>query len=119
MKLDPALKTAIDSTDLSTWQSRRGATALAIMLMDRIYFAEMCEREELEIILIRSPTHFEKEYVGYKKNLNALLEASSLLYDAFRLNRHRRLGVSNYIRKFDDAWRSTTYTMPNPLYLDG
>ena len=118
MELNPTLKAAIDSADLTTRQRRRGATALAIVLLDKIYSAEFSELDELEIILIRFPTFAAKESEDYEENLTALSSAVSTLYNAFKLYPLRRLGISNYIRELDQTFNRVQNEMLNPLIPD-
>jgi hypothetical protein len=100
MTIDHALLAAIDSADLSNCQLRRGAIALAALLLDRVYIAELRELEELEIFLIRFPTYFEKESEGCETNLMAINEAVSILCNAFALDSpNKGLGIRHYVRE--------------------
>ena len=102
MKLCHALKEAIDSVDLTSEQGRRGAAALAIVLLEKVYFAEENELDWASIILDRFEW-FENESAYYENNLRQLRGAVSALYNAYGLYRFRRLGILGYIRKYGEA----------------
>jgi len=112
MQFNPDLVAAIASTDLSTWQARLGATALAVALLEKIYSAEDNELDWLSICLIRFGESAEKEFISYENNLKHLLDAVSILYNTFELQRFRRLGIYNYIRNDPESGYSANPMIP-------
>jgi len=107
MKLDPILKAAIDSVDLKTAQGRSGATALAIVLLDKIYSAEADELDWMDIFLHGLDDEaVDKECESYYNNIATLSAAVSSLYNTFGLRFFRRLGISYYIRYQPDLFFS-------------
>jgi len=103
MKYCHALKAAIDSAGLDTSEGRRGAVALAIALLEKVYFSELEELDWMEIYLHRFPELAAKECAAYENNLAALSSAASALYGAFELGCAKRLGIGNYISKYGEA----------------
>jgi len=98
MKIDICLKNAIDSLDLSSWEMRYGATALAIFLLHKIWNDESKEPGNMERYINR----IESDNYGiYDDNLYEITSAISILYRTYSLRQFQRYGISNYFQKID------------------
>jgi len=98
MYLDPSLKAAIYAVDLSTDSYRRAALALAIILIEKITYAEENELDWLDIFLSRYDDEFRAQHFKpYEATIFALSEARKTLYSTYDFNCFRRLGIQSYL----------------------
>jgi len=124
MKLCRALKTAVDSVDLSTAERRSGATALAIVLLENVLSAEIDERDRTPPPLCGDESRDIKDralfdsFICDTDDAYALSLAASTLYHAYALTHYRRLGVRAHIRKDEEMFDSMDCPMPGSLYFD-
>jgi hypothetical protein len=105
MKIDISLKEAVDMLDLSSRERRCGATALAIVLLDRIWHAESNDDYDN---LLRYYDRLESEFYLFgiyegEDNLYVISQASSMLYHAYCLKLYRRYGINKHLKEIELA----------------
>jgi len=96
MKIDTCLRDAVVNIDLSSWETRYGATALAIVLLEKIFRAESKESDNMQRYL----GLVEREDVWPGESTNNLIplgHAASMLYYAYGLIHYRRLGIGVHL----------------------
>jgi len=99
MKIDASLKEAITALDLSSWEARYGATALAIVLLEDIWSAEAKVPGKLERYFSRLECG-HNEITEFDDDLREINYAISMLYRTYGLRQFKRLGsVSIYLNK--------------------
>jgi len=88
---------AINALDLSSWDSRQGATALAILLLERVIRVESEVPGSMDIYLSRLEWDCPDICQG-ENNLLPLYHADSMLYGAYCLREYKHRGVARHIR---------------------
>ena len=108
MIIDHSLRCTIEAVDLSDSDMRYGATALAILLLERILSAESKDPYSMSIYQSRLELEYNP-YSEFKDELRVLVGAITTLYYAYGLPNLRDMGIAKYLRKIE------AYTNLNPL----
>ena len=92
-----SLSDAVDALDLSSWDARRDATILAILLLERIRRAESKAPGVMERYFSRLESGCD-EITEYEDNFHFLVFAASMLCKTYGLHHFERMGVGRHIK---------------------
>jgi hypothetical protein len=97
MKIDVSLRDAITSIDLSSSDTRYGAVALVVVLLENIWREEAKVPGKLEEYYNR----IQFDYISLDNDLRDISYAISALYRTYGLCNFNRVGIRNYLKKIN------------------